>query len=440
MSRSRRALLGLTTCVVLLLAGPAPAPADETGTETGTETSTEAFTVTDAVLRWGVSDESNNNAFAPGTFNFPSAGKAPDPGRGGQVIDDRGRWPGTGALAWRAASGDVRIEKLTSSGPVPATVAGLRTGPDGQPLGGPTVEIFSNHQVVLAGGTGQVDPASGTATIRWKGSFTLFYYSGMSFFSITDPVLEVTPTGARITAVGSGFASSMVDPTRWSPVPPSPVTLVELDGVGVEQLAAAQGFTAPTRYLGVRYDAPAGATAQVRTGSSWGAAPRSLLGFLEKVGMASYWYSSGGSGDRFKPTKPVTISWDARTPIEPETPPPSPETPPASPQNPPGEAPPPQSPQSPTLPGAVQPPGPSLPALPAAQPPDSAPSLADAAVTAPASYQPPVAYAVTSASATRDRADGPDRGWEWVLGFLLLLGAGGISAWTPLMNRLRGNR
>lgn len=431
-----RALLGLATCVVLLLAGPAPAPA----TETGTETSTEAFAVTDAVLRWGLNDESNNNAFAPGTFNFPSAGKAPDPGRGGQVIDERGRWPTTGATAWRAASGDVRIEKLTSTGPVPATVAGLRTGPDGQPLGGPTVEIFSNHQVVIAGGTGQVDPASGTATIRWKGSFTLFYYSGMSFFSITDPVLVVTPTGARLTAVGSGFASSMEDPTRWSPVAPSPVTLADLEGVGVEQLATAKGFTAPTRYLGVRYDAPAGATAQVRSGSSWGAAPRSLLEFLEKVGMASYWYSSGGSGDRFKPTKPVTISWDARSPIDPETPPPSPGTPPAQPQNPSGEVPPDPPVQPPPLPDGAQPAGPPLPAQPAAQPPDSAPSLADAAVPAPASYQPPVAYAVTSTSAAGDRASGPDRGWEWVLGFLLLLGAGGISAWTPLMNRLRGNR
>ncbi len=426
---ARRVAPILAALLALVLTPLVPAGAEETTEETT------AFAVTDAVFRWGINDESNNNAFAPGTYNFPGAGTAPDPGRGGQVIDDRARWPGTGATAWRASAGNVRIEKLTSAGPVPATWPGLRTGPDGEPMGGPSVEVFSNHQVVIPGGTGEVDPGAGTATIRWKGSFTVFYYSGMTFFSVTDPVLEVTPTSARITATGSGWASSMEDLTKWQAVAPTTLTLAELEGVGADDLAAEKGFTAGTKYLGVRYDAPAGGTAQVRTGAAWGAMPASLLAFLEKVGMASYWYSSGGSGDRFKVTKPVTVSWDARTAIEPEPPTGTPTTPVETPQNPAGEEPPAAAPSTSTPASSAVQPGPDLPA------PAGAP-VTPPTSTQPASYQPPVAYALASSPADPigAHADRPGRAWEWALGFLLLLGAVGITLLNPLMNRLKGNR
>jgi hypothetical protein len=233
----------------------------------------------------------------------------------------------------------------------------------------------------------------------------------------------------------------MEDTTKWSPVPPTPITLADLQGVGLDELGAEEGFTAPTAYLGVRYDAPAGAIAQVRTGASWGAVPATMLAFLEKVGMAAYWYSSGGSGDRFKPTKPVTVSWDAGTAIEPEAPPVTPTTPAEQPENPAGETPPIGQPRGPALPalptGSFQPPGPVLPT----QPFDPAASVAGAT---PASYQPPVAHALASSPTTPDRPTGANRGWEWALGFLLLLGAGGITLLNPLlnplMNRLRGNR
>lgn len=426
MTRRLLALLGL------LLALPA-LPATAAATRTA---ESEPFTVTDAVLRWGINDESNNNAFAPGTFNFPGAGKAPDPGKGGQVIDDRARWPSTGAVAWRASAGAVRIEKVTSAGPVPATYAGLRTGPDGQSLGGPTVEVFSGHQVVIGGGTGEVDPAGGTATIRWEGSFTVFYYSGMTFFSVTDPVLEVTPAGARITATGSGYASSMQDMTKWSPVPATAITLAELDGVDAADLGAEKGFTAETRYRGVRYDAPASGTPQVRTGAAWGAVPARLLAFLEKVGMAPYWYSSGGSGDRFKVTKPVSVSWDATSAIDPETPPPvTPTTPAQQPTNPAGAEPPPapQPTAQPPRSTPVQPAGPALPV-------PSADVAAPVAAGPPASYRPPVAYALASSPSDPDRPARPARAWEWALGFLLLLGAVGITLLHPVLNRPKGTR
>ncbi|WP_182377401.1 hypothetical protein [Nocardioides sp. WS12] len=423
MSRRGWAVLATITALFGLVASTtSPAAADDT---------TEPFAVSDAVFRWGINDESNNNAFAPGTYNFLSAGIAPDPGTGGQVISNDAKWPSTGATAWRGQSGSVRIEKVTSSGPQLATFAGLKTGPDGQSLGGPTVPIFSNHQAVLSGGAGQVDPEAGTATIRWTGSFTVFYYSGMSFFTVTDPTLEVTPTSARITATGSGYSSSMDDESVWQPVAPTTITLAELETVDETDLAAENGFSAATKYLGVRYDAPAAGTTQVRTGEHWGAFPGSMLGFLEKVGMTSYWYSSGGSNDRFKVPHPVTVSWDAKTAIVPETP----VTPvlPQLPVNPAGEAPPTII-RVPSAPVVVQRPTPALPT------PVAPPVPAPAQVT-PASYSPPVVYALTSSpTSSTDRPAGSNHAWEWSLGFLLLLGAAGITVFTPRMTRLKGTR
>jgi len=212
----------------------------ETPTDTPTETPTPTeeptdgpFAVSDAVFRWGVNDETNNRAFAPGTFNFLSAGKAPDPGRGGQVIDAQGRWPTTGAVAWQPTSGAVRIEKVTTSGVRLADLAGLKTAADDTTtLPGATSGVFSNHQVVISGGTGKVDPTQGTAEIAWQGSFTVFFYSGMTFFSLSDPVLRVSGGRATITATASGFASSMEDQTKWQPVAPRQVTIADLPAVG----------------------------------------------------------------------------------------------------------------------------------------------------------------------------------------------------------------
>ena len=53
-----------------------------------------------------------------------------------------------------------------------------------------------NGPISISGGSGTVDPTAGTATISWKGSFTLFAYSGMTFFSLSDPVLTITSTKA----------------------------------------------------------------------------------------------------------------------------------------------------------------------------------------------------------------------------------------------------
>lgn len=415
----------------------APPPSDPTASPTVQPTDepssapTGAFSVSDAVLRWGVNDESNNRAFAPGTFNFLSAGVIPDPGQGGKTIVN-GKWAHTGVTAWRARQGDVAIEKVTSDGAVPATWAGLSTGPDGEPILSPSSGIHTGHQVVVSGGTGTVDAAAGTARIAWKGSFSVAYYSGMTFFTVKDPTLVVSRGTARITATASGYASSMDDLTKWSAVAPRQVTLAELTAA---DLSRERGFTSPAAYLGVRYDAPAGAARQVRTGDHWGAFPASMLAFLEKVGMSSYWYSSGGAADRAKVAHPVSISWDAAQALEPEVPAEDGDTTPAATPSTTVAPPPPSYPTAGVAP--VQPVGPALP-----QQDSLLPSLPAVPTELPladfpaAAHQPPTAYALSAApAATPDTSGQP---WEWLLGALLLLGAAGLTASTTVLNRSKG--
>jgi hypothetical protein len=281
---------------------PAPsATPSPTETHPTPDVPTGAFTVTDAQMRWGVNDESNNRAFAPGTFNFFSAGKIPDPGRGGVIMPQS---------SWSQRSGNVSIEKYLDGRWSAATWAGLRTTSTGAAMSG-TNGPFSNHEIVISGGTGTVDPGTGTATIQWAGSFTVLYYSGYSFFYVTDPMLTVTDGIGRLTATLSGYGSSMEDLEKWEAVPARPgVVLADLGRV---DLAQDLGFSATPAYKGVR--APAGA-AQNTDSPSWGSFPESFVEYQTASGTGSYWYSSGGSADAHKVAKPVTISYSAGAPVK----------------------------------------------------------------------------------------------------------------------------
>ncbi|WP_205475297.1 hypothetical protein, partial [Nocardioides sp. SYSU D00038] len=361
----------LLTAAVVVLSAPTAAlasgetlpteTADPSPTATPTATTTPsttpdpaaAFTVDDAQLRWGLNDESNNAAFAPGTYNFLSAGQVPDPGSGGRTIRN-GRWSHTDAVAWWASRGKVRIEKRTADGRfVAATFAGLSTDASGARITSPTSGRFSGHQVVVDGGRGSVDPRAGTATVSWTGSFSVVHYSGMSYFVVSDPRLVVTRSEARLTGTLSGYASDRDDPTRWTAMPRQTVTLANLPRSQVA-LPARGGFTATPAYAGVRYDAPAAGIAQVRSGPHWGAFPSGFLGWLDRAGSAAYWYSSGGATDAYKTASPLAVSWSADDPVAPPSGPAQPgstTTVPASPSAPAAPLPPP--------PGAGgQPPGP----------------------------------------------------------------------------------
>jgi hypothetical protein len=308
MSPRLRAAAGALTATVittaaLLLAAVAPFSL-VAGPARGEEAAAaEPFSVTGAQLRWGVNNESNNRAFAPGTYNFFSAGIVPDPGKGGTTLPE---------ASWKAEDGNVRIEKQKSDGTwATATWAGLGTTTAGAAIPSPTSGQFSNHQVVLSNGTGSVDPTTGTATISWDGDFTVLYYSGMSYFTVSDPVLVVTADKAQLTATAGGFASSMEDQSQWNPLPPTPVVLADLPRAEVD-LAAADGFASTPAYLGVAWTPPADEPAQV--GGQWkGAFPASFLGFLSGAGTAGYWYSTGGATDAYKPALPLTVSWAGAT-------------------------------------------------------------------------------------------------------------------------------
>lgn len=281
------ARLSLSVAVVAALALPAsPAAADEPAPPEAPET----LSVTAAELRWGVNNESNNRAFAPGTVNFFRAGKLPDPGRGGQVI---------GAAQWVAAEGNVSIEKSTGDGYQPATWAGLSTTAGGSPLGAASAGTFSDHQFVFANGTGTIDPATDSASIAWDGDVTIVYYSGMTFFYLSDPRLEVTDGTGTLSAELSGFASSMDDLTHWGPVAPRRATVATFTGAEIDEAGV---FTGTPAYRGVTTS-----PAQVTGCDVCGSFPAEFIRFQEEAGAAPYWYSSGGATDRFKSPLPVTV-------------------------------------------------------------------------------------------------------------------------------------
>lgn len=309
---------------------PNPDPGDEGGSDDEDGTDDEdteeipdgPFEVDDAQLRWGINNESNNSAFFGGTFNHLSAGKIQNPGAGGVYLensDDAGgaRWINGRAAGWSAERGDVRIEKHTGGGNYRlANYGDRRTTSDGSSIGGPAVRSFSEHQAVFSGGEGEVDPEAGTAEIAWNGDLTVLYYSGMSFFYLSDPVLTVDESGhGRVHATGSGYASSMEDMTIWEPVAPRKVLIADLGSVDV---SADLGFEATPRYARVEN----GRAAQVKTGDHWGSFPRNFIDFVEDTGAGQYWYSSGGSADGFKPALPMQISYDAGSPISGTVPPP----------------------------------------------------------------------------------------------------------------------
>ncbi|EFQ83787.1 hypothetical protein HMPREF0063_11450 [Aeromicrobium marinum DSM 15272] len=388
-----------------ILPGPTPSaaaeePADETDPTpdpTPGPTPSSEVAIDAAQLRWGINHESNNRAFAPGTMNMFRAGLLPDPGRGGQVI---------GPDQWVQSEGDVSVEKWNGAAYAPATWAGLTTTAAGAPIPSATSGLFSDHQLVFDGGEGTVDPVAGTATIRWDGDATVLYYSGMSFIHLSDPVLQVEDGAGQLTATVGGFASSMTDQSVWGPVAAREVVLADLADV---DLSDPSGLTVTPVWDGVAVDTTA---PQVRSGAGWGAFPASFVAFHEEAGAASYWYTSGGSTDRFKSPLPVTVIYDTTTtapPVPPSVP--SPAEPVAAPtvvQPPPRNALPPPS-RVPT---------------PVAAPPVTA------AATTPAAYQPAGHWGtLTAAEVLRDQLV-----W-WVLAAGLLCTAVATVAATSACTR-----
>jgi len=291
--RVAAALLALVGSVLVAV----PALADDP-----TEAPTAGPAAIDGVaLRWGVNNESSNRAFAPRTYNFFSAGQVADPGKGGTTLPRSG---------WHQKTGAAATEKWSGSAWKPATWAGLTTDSSGAELGSPTAGTFSSHRFVFAEGAGTVDLAAGTAHVAWDGDVTVLYYSGMSFFTISDPVLDVADGRGTLTATVSGYASSVDNPDSWAPVAAAQVTLADLP----EASLGAAGLTATPAYLGV---AVTGA-GQVAGGASSGSFPQTFVDYMQRLGTAAFWLSSGASTDPFKVPLPVTVSFASdEEPVEP---------------------------------------------------------------------------------------------------------------------------
>lgn len=289
-------VLGLGMALVAV-AGAPTARADEATEETGTEEST-VRTVTDAEFRWGVNAESTTKGHAPGTFNVLYAGDVsqhlPEPNMNIEPAQ------------WNAQAGDVAIEKRSESGSLStATWADATTDRSGREL---SAGASSGLEMVFSGGTGEIDPEAGTATIEWDGTASIVYYSGFVYMTLSDPVLTVTESSATLTATMGGHSSSREDTNQWEELDPQVVTVADLPRECVT-LDGDQGFSVSPEYLGVEYGEPTDAEPQYREGENWGSFPESLVDFARSAGGGQFWYSSGGSFDSSKVPFPVSIGW-----------------------------------------------------------------------------------------------------------------------------------
>lgn len=256
-------------------------------------------------LSWGLNAETGAGAYN-GSCNFLSAGTAGNTGSSRAWTEADG--------FYKSTDGNVSVLKNgPTSTPIAATWANKCQTGAGTPVSPSGTAALSGNKVVFADGTGTVDPATGTATISWTGSFTSVFYGGLTYWSAANPVLTVKADGtATLKATASGYGADQGDATVWNPIPAAEITLANLTGVVVD----ADGFTVVPEYLGVT--APAGVS-QVTTGANWGAFPADFLSFQAATGTQPYWYSSGGGADPRKVTAPVSVAWTVAD-VEPEVP------------------------------------------------------------------------------------------------------------------------
>ncbi|WP_139980435.1 Ig-like domain-containing protein [Nocardioides litoris] len=267
--------------------------------------------VTDATFTWDLNNEATAGAFAPGTWNLMSAGLVGDPGAGGQTLADGGAtWSNGKPAGWSATAGDVTVEDLQPDGSwATATFAGTRTNRSGVPAS-PFTGARGETRLAFGGGTGTVDAATDSGTITWDGDATMLFYSGMTFFSLSDPVLSLTDGSGTVTATVSGYATSQDDSSEWQALTPVRVPVAAVSGVDVGE----QGLTATPAYREVVYTAPAGGSPQSTTSAAWGAFPQAFVDFQQQVGQGPYWYSTGGSADARKVANPFTVAFQPAPP------------------------------------------------------------------------------------------------------------------------------
>ncbi|KAA1422409.1 hypothetical protein FE697_014775 [Mumia zhuanghuii] len=253
--------------------------------------------VTDAVFAWGLSNEAGGGSYAGGC-NFLSAGTAGNTGSSREWSQADG--------FFQATDGNVSVVKPDASGTDVATTWATkcldRTGAALTPF---SAASKSENKVVITKGTGTVDPAAGTASIAWDGSFTIAFYGGMTYWTASDPTLTVAADGTgTVTATATGYGTDQAG-SAWSPIPATQVTLATLSDVDV----TATGIDVTPDYLGVEVTLPEGSAPQNRTAVTWGSFPQDYVNFQQLTGQTSYWYSSGSGRDAAKPATPIAVDY-----------------------------------------------------------------------------------------------------------------------------------
>ncbi|WP_133125349.1 hypothetical protein [Bifidobacterium parmae] len=297
----------LTVC-----AGSVAVVAPALAADDGSGDDGDATKLADVTLRWGMNDETNSAAFFGGC-NFLSAGVAANTG-GSKTWDES---------LYTANDGNVSIVKPDADGAwVEATWTSKCLTRDGANVTmGKRADgrsINTESQVVLSGGTGTVR-ADGATTISWKGSWTVAYYGGMTYWSVTDPTLTLDADGTgALTATASGYGADMNDASKWLTLEPQEIHLADFTGgnaVDVAKAVSDHGFTATPDYLGVAVDANGDHGSQAGKDAAnaayWGAFPQSFVDFQMGTGQSAYWYTSGSARDFAKPTLPLYVQYDA---------------------------------------------------------------------------------------------------------------------------------
>lgn len=291
---------------------PGPTAPGTTNPAPTTPGSTTPAPGTGAVFAWGLNRETGSGAFYGGC-NFLSAGSGPDHGRS-QL------WT---AQDYRTEDGNVRIVKETGNGRAAPTWANKCSDRTGQAVSANRLGSYTESQVEIHGGAVTRSP-EGAVSVQWRGSFTVAFYGGLTFWTATDPQLTLDAQGnGRITATAGGFGASMEDSSKWQPLAPRTVTLATLRSVDRSASDRNGGFEHTPEYLGVSYAVSGGGAEVVGGGESatnqaprsaenaeyWGAFPSDFIDFQNETGQFS-WFTSGGQRDPAKPALPVFVSFD----------------------------------------------------------------------------------------------------------------------------------
>ena len=263
--------------------------------------------VSDAVFSWGINAESGAGAYAPGTCNFLSAGVSGDAGKSSP-------WSKEDAEAKKLFSpeeGNVKILRPTADGGTqPITWDNKCQTPEGERLNtwnGDKAKRSGNF-VEISGGKGTIDPETNSGTIQWEGSFTVVYYSGYTYWSVSDPKLEVKNGKGKLTGTFSGYGTDMEDLSKWEKLNPVEGTIADFENNKVE--LNENGFTVTPDYEGI----DSGQPDQNKEKEGWGSFPKSWVDFNVLTGQTQYWYTSGGAADPRKKPTALTVKYTAEEP------------------------------------------------------------------------------------------------------------------------------